>query len=246
MRLRASAQLPAKRQVPAARGKSRVETSAKDNTQDAELLHASVYSELQKRFVTGQIMPGSFLSTRRIAAELGVSQMPVREALRRLAAEGAVEIRSKRKIVVPAMTPVRFDDLLRCRLLLEPEAAEAAFPYISPALLKQLRETDKGMGVAIRTGNVAAYMQGNFNFHFLLYRAQPRRTLLQLIETLWLQFGPHMRVVYGRFGTANLVDQHRVAIACIDAGDAAGLRQAISADISDGMGLIATSGFESQ
>ncbi len=224
----------------------RAAAAATDTGETADLLHTSVYSELQQRFVVGRVMPGSFLSTRRLAAELNVSQMPVREALGRLAAEGAVEIRSKRKIVVPAMTATRFDDLLRCRMLLELEAAEAAFPFITPALLKKLRETDKGMGVAMRSGDVAAYMEGNFNFHFLIYRAQPRRTLLRLIETLWLQFGPHMRVVYGRFGTANLVDQHRVAIACIEAGDAPGLRKAISTDISDGMGLIGTSGFESE
>jgi len=235
---------PTKRKARSTRSKA--EKAPTDAPEPADLLHTSVYSELQKRFVTGQIVPGSFLSTRRLAAELGVSQMPVREALRRLAAEGAVEIRSKRKVVVPVMTATRFDDLLRCRLLLEPEAAEAAFPYITPALLKKLRETDKAMGVSMRTGDVAGYMEGNFNFHFLIYRAQPRRTLVQLIETLWLQFGPYMRVVYGRFGTANLVDQHRVAIACIDAGDAPGLRQAISTDISDGMGLIGPSGFDSQ
>jgi len=220
--------------------------STKTSADGSDLLHATVYGELRKRFVTGRVMPESRLSTRRLAAELGVSQMPVREALRRLAAEGAVEIRSKRKIAVPEMTATRFDDLLRCRMLLEPEAAEAAFPYITPALLKKLRETDKAMGVAMRTGDVGAYMEGNFNFHFLIYSAQPRRTLVQLIETLWLQFGPYMRVVYGRFGTANLVDQHRVAIACIEAGDAQGLREAISTDISDGMGLIGTSGFETE
>lgn len=210
----------------------------------SDLLHTSVYSELAKRFVMGRVKPGSTLSTRGLAAELGVSQMPVREALGRLAAEGAVEIRSKRKIAVPAMTSERFQDLLRCRILLESEAARAAFPFLNASRLKQLKETDKGMGVAMRSGDVSAYMEGNYNFHFLIYRAQPRRTLLQLIETLWLQFGPYMRVVYGRFGTANLVDQHRVAIACIEAGDADGLEKAIATDISDGMGLIGVSGFE--
>jgi DNA-binding GntR family transcriptional regulator len=210
----------------------------------SDLLHTSVYSELAKRFVMGRVRPGSTISTRGLAAELGVSQMPVREALSRLAAEGAVEIRSKRKIVVPTMTSERFNDLLRCRILLEPEAARAAFPFLNQARLKQLRETDKGMGVAMRTGDIPAYMEGNYNFHFLIYRAQPRRTLLRLIETLWLQFGPYMRIVYGRFGTANLVDQHRVAIACIEAGDAEGLEKAIATDISDGMGLIGVSGFD--
>jgi DNA-binding GntR family transcriptional regulator len=211
-----------------------------------DLLHTSVYSELAKRFVMGRVRPGSTLSTRGLAAELGVSQMPVREALSRLAAEGAVEIRSKRKIAVPPMTSERFNDLLRCRILLESEAARAAFPFLNQTRLRQLKETDNGMGIAMRTGDVSAYMEGNYNFHFLIYRAQPRRTLVRLIETLWLQFGPYMRVVYGRFGTANLVDQHRVAIACIEAGDAEGLEKAIATDISDGMGLIGVTGFEGE
>jgi DNA-binding GntR family transcriptional regulator len=206
------------------------------------LLHTSVYSELAKRFVTGRISPDTTISTRGLAAELGVSQMPVRVALGRLAAEGAIDIRSKRKIVVPTMTAERFDDLLRCRILLESEAARAAFPYLTRSLLKQLKEANDGMGVAMGTGDVAAYMEGNYNFHFLIYRAQPRRTLLRLIETLWLQFGPHMRVVYGRFERANLVDQHDVAIACIEAGDADGLEKAIATDICDGMGLIVETG----
>ncbi|MDR3507661.1 MAG: FCD domain-containing protein, partial [Caulobacteraceae bacterium] len=69
-------------------------------------------------------------------------------------------------------------------------------------------------------------------------RANNRPILNRLIETLWLQFGPFMRVVYGRYGTANLVDQHRVALDAIEAGDADALRRAIAGDIADGMGLI--------
>jgi DNA-binding GntR family transcriptional regulator len=207
------------------------------------LLRASVYEELRRRFVTGRMMPGSSLSTRGVAQELGVSQMPVREALSRLAAEGAVEIRSKRRIVVPVMTAERFNDLLRCRELLEPEAAAAAVPYIDAARLKRLRAVDDALGIALKTGDVTSYMQGNFDFHFTIYRAQPRRTLVQLIETLWLQFGPYMRVVYGRVGTASLVDQHQVAIRAIRERDAARLKRAILADIRDGMGLIGKSDF---
>ncbi|HXV01837.1 MAG TPA: hypothetical protein VG166_15185 [Caulobacteraceae bacterium] len=58
----------------------------------------------------------------------------------------------------------------------------------------------------------------------------------RLIETLWLQFGPFMR--YGRYGAANLVDQHQLALAAIAAGDAVALRAAISGAIADGMGLV--------
>jgi DNA-binding GntR family transcriptional regulator len=85
-------------------------------------------------------------------------------------------------------------------------------------------------------------MEGNFAFHFNIYGAHARFTLNQLIETLWLQFGPYMRVVYGRFGTANLVDQHQEAIRAIERGDVAALGQAMREDIGDGMGLIGRSG----
>src|ERR1700753_765261 len=97
---------------------------------DGALLHNSVYDELCWRMITGRITPGITLSTRGLAQELGVSQMPVREALSRLSAERAIEIRSKRRITVPSMTSGRFDDLLRCRLLLEPEAARQAVGFV--------------------------------------------------------------------------------------------------------------------
>jgi len=136
------------------------------------------------------------------------------------------------------MDPVRFTELLDCRLLLEPEAAAHALPHITPAKLKTLREIDAALDEAMRNGDVIGYMECNFEFHFTLYRANNRPTLNRLIETLWLQFGPFMRVVYGRYGTANLIDQHRVALDAIEAGDEAALRAAIAGDIADGMGLI--------
>ena len=216
----------------------RIRAAEKSGTGEEPLLHASIYEELRSRMITGKIMPGVGLSTRGLAQEMGVSQMPMRDALSRLAAEGAVQIRSKRKIEVPAMTAERFADLLACRLLLEPQAAFDAFPNIGPGLLKRLREIDGAVDAAIGHGDVIRYMERNFQFHFTLYRANKRATLNRLIETLWLQFGPFMRVVYGRVGTANLVDQHRNAVDAIEAGDPEALRRAIASDIADGMGLI--------
>lgn len=207
-----------------------------------EGLNTAVYNELRARLVTGRMSPGHELSTRSIAAELGVSQTPVRDALSRLSAEGGVTIRSKRRVRVPAMTAERFADLLRCRMLLEPEAAALALPHLDATHLRQLREIDAQLDAAILSGDADAYMRANHAFHFTLYRAQSRRTLLQLIETLWLQFGPFMRLVYGRVSNAPLNDNHQAAMAAIKAGNADALRAAIAADISDGMGLISRTG----
>lgn len=208
-------------------------------------LNASVYDELRRRLVIGQMAPGHELSTRGIAAELGVSQTPVRDALSRLAAEGAVSIRSKRRVRVPPMTAERFDDLLGCRLLLEPEAAILAIPHLTAQHLAQLREADAALDAAIIHGDPDAYMSANHRFHFTLYRAAPRATHLQLIETVWLQFGPFMRVVYGRLSNTKLHDNHQDAIAAIIDKNADALRAAIAHDIADGMHLIKRAGFES-
>ncbi|MEZ5955669.1 MAG: GntR family transcriptional regulator [Hyphomonadaceae bacterium] len=210
-----------------------------------EGLNASVYAELRMRIVTGLISPDHELSTRGLAGELGVSQTPVRDALSRLSAEGAVSIRSKRRVRVPEMTSDRFDDLLRCRLLLEPEAAALAVPFLTPADITKLREINDTLDLAIKNSDAATYMQANYDFHFTLYRAQPQKTLTQLIETLWLQCGPYMRALYGRAPNAQLNDRHHAAIHAIEARDPVALREAITKDINDGMGLLGRSDFTS-
>ena len=209
-----------------------------EQTQEPLSMAAQIYDTLRLRLITGKIMPGIAFSTRTLARELEVSQTPVRDALARLAAEGAVEIRSKRRITVPEMTRTRYDDLMRCRLLLEPAAAAHAVGHIDAGTVKQLAAIDGDIDAALLSGDVDAYMRDNFRFHFLIYRAAAQPITLRLIETLWAQFGPFMRVIYGLSGTAQLVDRHQEAITAIRAGDAPALHRAISEDINDGMKLI--------
>lgn len=213
-----------------------------DDTNVEEGLNATVYADLRQRLITGRMSPGHELSTRSIAAELSVSQTPVRDALSRLAAEGAVSIRSKRRVRVPAMNHARFADLLHCRLLLEPEAAALALPHLGPQHVAQLRAINGKLDAAIAARDGDAYMQANHAFHFALYRAQPHQTLVQLIEALWLQLGPFMRVAYGAVAISTLNDDHSLAIQAVEKRDANALRAAIAHDISDGMGLIASAG----
>ncbi|WP_395647013.1 GntR family transcriptional regulator [Terricaulis sp.] len=217
----------------------------KIHQEEDEGLNAAIYAELRRKLVTGKMAPGHGLSTRGLAQELGVSQTPVRDALSRLAAEGAVEIRSKRRVQVPAMTEERFDDLLRCRLLLEPAAAALALPHLDAERVARLRDIDAALDAAVARQDADAYMENNHAFHFTLYRAQPGNTLTRLIETLWLQFGPFMRVVAGRVNMSPQNDHHQAAIRAAEARDEKALTAAISADIAEGMGLIARTGLAS-
>jgi DNA-binding GntR family transcriptional regulator len=81
-------------------------------------------------------------------------------------------------------------------------------------------------------------MRANHHFHFSIYRRSEALTLVALVESIWLQFGPFMRMAYGRIGTSTIEDHHEFALAAMRAGDAEGLRTAIDADISQGMGFI--------
>lgn len=86
--------------------------------------------------------------------------------------------------------------------------------------------------------NVEDYMQTNQEFHFTLYTSVPQRVFMPMIESLWLQFGPFMRTVVGRWGNTRVIDQHQKAIEAIKDGNRRELGKAIKADIMDGMRII--------
>ncbi|MFX8453445.1 FCD domain-containing protein, partial [Acinetobacter baumannii] len=87
----------------------------------------------------------------------------------RIGAEGAVDIRSKRAVMVPRMTIERFREIMRLRTLLEPVTATAALPHITPETLRAIRAADEATDTALADGDVNAYMESNFRFHSLIY-----------------------------------------------------------------------------
>ncbi|WP_208985961.1 GntR family transcriptional regulator [Labrenzia sp. OB1] len=197
-----------------------------------------VDAAIRTGLLTGRFIPGKAVTIRGLAAELGVSPMPVREVLQRLAAENALEVKPNGRVQVPDMTPARFDEVLKARLLLEPELAELALPHLTAGAAGDLQSIDDDIDRCLVSGDAEAYMRLNHAFHFSIYRATGSKVLLPLIDSLWLQFAPFMRTVYGRVGTASLVDRHKEAIRAIKLRDKQALRVAIAADISQGMGIL--------
>ncbi len=200
--------------------------------------HERVYRQLRQRILFGGFHPGRPVTLRGLAEELEVSPMPVREAVRRLIAERALELHDNRRVTVPAMTKERFDEIIFARHVLEPELAARALPHFDAARIASLRAIDEDIDLCMSRDDAEGYMRNNHRFHFMIYELAEARTLLALVASIWLQFGPFMRLVYGRFGTANLQDQHLVALDAFERNDAAGLRRAIAEDIGQGMRFI--------
>ena len=205
---------------------------------ERELQHARVYRELREAIVTGRFVPGRPVTLRGVALDLGVSPMPVREALRQLVAERALVMSDSRRVAVPAMSPSRFAELCLARALLEPELATLALPRMAAGDVDAMQALDADVDRALARGDTEAYMRQNYAFHFRLYRAAGSTVLLPLVELLWLQVGPFLRMVVGRLGTGHVVDRHQAAVRAICARDEAALRELIRADILDGQEII--------
>jgi DNA-binding GntR family transcriptional regulator len=200
--------------------------------------HERVYRTLRQRILTGGFLPGKPVTLRGIATQLGVSPMPVREAVRRLIAERALDMQDNRRVSVPAMTREKFGEIVFARRSLEPELAVRALPHISRNTLAEIDALDAAIDRAMASGDIEGYMRGNLGFHFKIYEQSQAVTLLALTESVWLQFAPFMRHAYGRVGTATLIDQHALARQAIRKGDATLLAAAISEDIMQGMRFI--------
>ncbi len=204
---------------------------------DSVAVHDQVYDAIRLALITGRIAPGVGVSLRSLAAELGVSPMPVRDAVRRLVAERALAINpANKRLSVPSLTGSRLEQLSQARLWVEPELAARAAPHVDAALVKRLRELDAAVDEALKLGDVDAYMTANHDFHFAIYERAGAEVLLAMANGLWLQIGPFMRVVFGRVGADGLAaDRHVEATEALKAHDAEAARRAIAADLSEGM-----------
>ena len=204
----------------------------------ATTTHERIYQALKERLLFGGFLPGKPVTLRGVAESLDVSPMPVREAIRRLIAEGALESHGNRRVSIPAMTDQKYQEIMLSRTLLEPELAAMALPHFDQKDIRHLVSIDDEIDKCMENGDVEGYMRGNYAFHFSLYGAAQSVVIGKLVESLWMQFGPFVRLIYGRYGTANLVDHHKEAIQALKQRDQQGLRDAILNDIQQGMDFI--------
>lgn len=207
-----------------------------DERPSGETVQQWVFRRLRRAVMSGGFPPGQAVTIRGLADALGVSAMPVREALRRLVAERALVLLDNRRVRVPEMTPARFDELFAARTLLEGEAAARALALADDGLIGRLDALNRESDRAVETRNIEAMIETNLAFHTALYGVQPDSVLLPLIESVWLQLGPFMRLALKDIEKYYPVDRHDEAIAAIAAQDEAALRRAIVADIRDGIG----------
>ncbi|KMK65831.1 GntR family transcriptional regulator [Puniceibacterium sp. IMCC21224] len=201
-------------------------------------VHEQVYRALRKKVLFGELEPGQAVTIQGLTQSLDVGMTPVREALRRLTAEGALEFQGNRRICVPVLDRSAIDELTVARRALEPELARMATARITSAQVAALRDCDARLDRAIARGDVRGYLEENHDFHAAINGIAQAPILTALVEGLWLRFGPSLRVVCGLFGTRNLPDMHKDLINAFELGDPVAAARAMEGDVVQGMDQI--------
>jgi len=203
----------------------------------AKTLSAGVLAQIKELLLSGQVRPGEPLPLRSMAEAMGVSMMPVREAVNQLIADRALEVASNRSVCVPVMTAEQFDEITRIRLHIEGYAVEQATCHVTPALLSSLRGLNDALSQCMAEGgaSLAQTILLNKSLHFQLYETAQMPMLLNIIEALWLRIGPILNydLLMGSERTRDrtAVGHHRRMIDALEAGDAAAARDALRQDI---------------
>lgn len=202
-----------------------------------ETLGERVTGELRALLIAGRLAPGEKLSLRRVAEALGVSMMPVREAVSRLAADKALEVLPGRAVRVPVLTLAQFRELTRIRLVVEGFAAEEATKVITDAQIAVVAQHEAAFLAAAKDPpDPAAAVGANRDLHFALYEAAGMPSLIEMISRLWLKAGPilnlDMRHEPRRLDGGSAVVAHAQLLAALRRRDPAAARQALVEDIS--------------
>lgn len=187
----------------------------------------------------GELAPGMALTLRGLAETYGMSMTPVREATRRLVAEGALTLSKSGRLTTPALSSERLEELASIRALIEPELAIRALPRAHSALIDRLVRINGEIAESIVKKDAVGYIRGNLEFHRTLYLRAQSPSMLAMVETIWLQLGPTMRELYGRLLSTELPRHHRLIISSLQAGDEPGLKLAVRGDVTQGLRLLA-------
>ncbi len=206
-----------------------------------------VAERIRTAILEGRIKPGEWLRQERLAQEHGVSQMPVREALKKLATEGLVEHVPYRGVRVVELSVADVEDLYACRSFIEGMAARFAAESISSQEVAELEALAARMAACTMPGELPEYRELNRHFHGVIFAASGRSYLVRTLAQLWAAFPTMLWSNVPRVATDSLpardepdVEEHGAIVAALAAHDPDAAERAVRRHIeSAGAALVA-------
>ncbi|HEX5113952.1 MAG TPA: GntR family transcriptional regulator [Pseudonocardiaceae bacterium] len=176
-----------------------------------------VARNLVRAIASGELPPGARLSPARLASDLGVSHIPVREALAALEAVGQVKRIPRVGFFVAEMSTEDIEDIYHWRQVLEDEAHRISLSRLSGEDLDHMRELNTAMAAAVDHGDT--YAELDRAFHFVPFQRAGSDHLLRFITHLWDAAGRYHGAVLARVDRSVLQQHHDALLLAFDARD---------------------------
>ena len=215
---------------PDTRSRSRQPRPAPGSLRPAAEYHTKrelVYDALRDAIQAGRLRAGDRLVISHLASELGVSDVPVREALFQLEAEGLIDNEPHVGATVAGLDPLEVQDVYLASAIVEGAAAALATPHMTERDHRQLQETLANLDAAIESNDVDALARLDQELHRRLYAQCPSEQLLMLVEQLWAT-KERVRTAYPTRarGRASQIE-HRAIVAAVQGADTSGVESLI-------------------
>jgi DNA-binding GntR family transcriptional regulator len=224
----------AERSVP--RGRPRIDAPVLSELDSSAGLsiERQVYQSLSMALMTGSIEPGAALTTRSLSAVFGVSPTPVREALKRLDANGALISRSKSAFFVNDPNQVDYAEILEIRLMLEGKAIRRAADRATKENLELIHKLNQDYARLQSMGRniLVEGLRANFRFHFEMYKLADSTQLINIIEILWLRIGPALHHYVPPRDDLRIISFHNQMVEALVNGDADAAEKAVVLDLT--------------
>jgi DNA-binding GntR family transcriptional regulator len=197
-----------------------------------ETLGAKVYDSLRDRLLRGEFPEGARLVQSPLSEEMGVSRIPVRDALKRLENEGLVVGDEIGRYTVVPFSAQDADEIYAIRRRLEPFAAERAAQAITAEALSDVKTLFEDLSKAARRRQLQRYTELNVKFHMTIYEASGMRRLVRIIRGLWLGVPPLTPIVLeGRISRSQ--KEHEEIVSRLAARDGTGAARALDRHIEN-------------
>jgi DNA-binding GntR family transcriptional regulator len=175
---------------------------------------------LRERILRGVYADDTPLRQDALAAELGVSRIPIREALRQLEAEGLVVFNPHRGAVVSSLSVDEIDELFELRAQIESDLVRRAVVSTTGEHISRAKEILNAYEAAFRDGEVTEWGKLNWEFHSTLYAPAERPFTMAIIQRLHQQSDRYLRMqLVLTHGELRAIDEHRAILAAVAAHD---------------------------
>lgn len=195
-----------------------------------EGLTEKAYLRIRSALMLSHFRAGQRLVLRPLAAELGISPTPVREALLRLVSEHALTLDSRGVVSVPVFDAGQYQEIRDLRLELEGQAAAAAVGHVTAQAIEEIEAADRAFVKGGKRHDFRMAWEANERLHMTLYRLAEMPVLFSLIENLWMRCAPFfMQLNAG--GVEPGASQHQIIIRGLRERDPELARRGVRDDI---------------